>query len=69
VKIICEVHPVQLSYLGYRLEELENFLKELNYKIFHISNKGLIKTNKFFEERAHYLFLKSGSNPPLFKED
>jgi len=58
VKIICEVHPIQLCYLGYSLKELEKLLEELGYKIFHISNMGLRKVTNLFRERAHYLFAR-----------
>lgn len=58
-KIICEVHPAQLSSLGYEIKEIEDFLKQYNYNIYLIDEKELISpTIHFSDEISHYLFTK-----------
>ena len=46
-KIICEVTPSHLSSLGYSAEEIEETLKQYNYKIYSITEKGLIPVTSF----------------------
>lgn len=60
VKIICEVHPSQLSSLGYSSEEIVDLLRQYNYNIYLISEKGLIPTTSLVDvgTQRHYLFTK-----------
>jgi len=63
VKIICEVHPAQLSSLGYSTKEIEEFLRQYNYNIYLISEEEreqkLILIDEILKDtRRHYLFMK-----------
>ena len=46
-KIICEVTPSHLSSLGHRAEEIEKILKQYNYNIYSITERGLIPVTSF----------------------
>jgi len=56
VKIICEVHPKKPSSLGYSTKEIEDLLRQYNYDVYLIGEKGLIPTSYLANERGHYLF-------------
>jgi len=62
VKIICEVHPAQLSSLGYSTKEIEELLRQYDYNIYLITEKREPKlipiAETLKEERRHYLFTK-----------
>lgn len=58
VKVMCEVHPAQLSSLGYSVKEIEEILNQYNYNIYLISEERLISTTSITDEYAHYLFTK-----------
>lgn len=57
VKIICEVHPSVLSFLGYNKKEIEEILQFYNYKIYSISEKGL-RESQLHSKLNNYLFIK-----------
>ena len=54
--IICEVHKPLIESLGYKVEDVNNIIKEYGYKSYLIQKDGLQKVDKL--GWAHYLFRK-----------
>lgn len=61
VKIICEVHPEQLSSLGYDTKEIIDLLNYYNYDIYRVNKKRLVPT-ACLDEYGHYLFARAEIN-------
>jgi len=58
-KIICEVHPKDISLLGYDISEITNLLRKHGYKIYLIDEeRGLIPMNNLSASLARYLFTR-----------
>jgi len=61
VKIICEVHPKDISLLGHDVAEITELLKKHNYRIYLIDEEGsggLVSMSRVSEQKAHYLFTR-----------
>lgn len=59
VKIICEIHPKEISVLGYNVKDIQNLLAQYNYSIHLINKKGELELkNNISNDYAHYLFTK-----------
>ncbi len=60
VKIICEVHPAQLSSLGYNVKEISEFLSQYNYAVYLIEKEGKLRVidRMSKDHHAHYLFTR-----------
>jgi hypothetical protein len=56
IKIILEVHPDLLFRLGQNVSEITNLVRSYNFKIYSISESGLINESQILsDKRAHYL--------------
>jgi hypothetical protein len=61
VRIICEIHPKKICSLGYNTKNIDALLGQYNYKIYQISEEGLIHKDSISceREREHYFLSKT----------